>query len=64
LTGNDCSFYVADATGWDDQKVNEQCDLTGKDFLNVTDMKLYVNGTWYGEYYKSDVMANLGFNEE
>jgi hypothetical protein len=29
----------------------------------VTDLKLFVNGTWYGDLYKDEIMAATGFNE-
>ena len=34
------------------------------DFYNVTDLKTFVNGTWYGDYYKSSIMQETLLSEE
>lgn len=33
------------------------------DFSNLTQLQYWVNATWYGDYYKSDFMAALNWNE-
>lgn len=33
------------------------------DFANLTQLQFFVNATWYGDYYKSDFMAALNWDE-
>lgn len=48
LNNNDCSYYL-NQTGMSNIDVITNC--ANYDFYNVTELKLFVNGTWYGEYY-------------
>ena len=41
-------------------KLDELCKTYN--FTDVNDLKLFVNGTWYGDFYKKKFMDTLDMN--
>lgn len=55
-----CSYYMESAQNA--TKAAQTCEQF--DFTNVTQLKLFVNGSWYGDLYKTKIMEATNFTEE
>ena len=44
-----CTYFISQVCANDTRCVNEVC--TKFDFSDVSQLKTFINGTWYGDYY-------------
>lgn len=57
--GKTCTSYLAESM--DETKAAAIC--VPYDFTNVDDLMLFVNGTWYGDYYIDSLQATTGLTQ-